>query len=204
MNINSKYFSPRREMRCLRHKIHMGLFCAFGLSALNWIFTKSIQSGTGSPGQTLGKSFWKEILIFLFFFQIYRHIWRCLCLTRFTAQVGCSHFSSISPLSTGCLLRVKLSLTARNKSKEMGFGKKVFATSFTYLRQLCSSRLYLIKWISKGKVEKKLTTLVIELHKKIIFLLTLFSSLCLEALKNSLSGKLGSQVETTLSKGGNW
>ena len=34
-----------REMRCVRHKIHMGLFCAFGLSALNWIFTKSIQSG---------------------------------------------------------------------------------------------------------------------------------------------------------------
>jgi len=33
-----------REMRCLRHKIHMGLFCAFGLSALNWIFTKSLQS----------------------------------------------------------------------------------------------------------------------------------------------------------------
>jgi hypothetical protein len=26
-------------MRCLRHKIHMGLFCAFGLSALNWILT---------------------------------------------------------------------------------------------------------------------------------------------------------------------
>ena len=151
MNINSKYFSPRREMRCLRHKIHMGLFCAFGLSALNWIFTKSIQSGTGSPGQTLGKSFWKEILIFLFFFQIYRHIWRCLCLTRFTAQVGCSHFSSISPLSTGCLSRVKLSLTARNKSKEMGLGKKVFVTSFTYLRQLCRSRLHLIKWISKEK-----------------------------------------------------
>jgi corticotropin releasing hormone receptor 1 len=30
-----------REMRCLRHKIHMGLFCAFGLSALNWILTLS-------------------------------------------------------------------------------------------------------------------------------------------------------------------
>ena len=28
-------------MRCLRHKIHMGLFCAFGLSALNWILTLS-------------------------------------------------------------------------------------------------------------------------------------------------------------------
>lgn len=147
-------------MRCLRHKIHMGLFCAFGLSALNWIFTKSIQSGAGSAGQTLtlAKAF-QVILIFLFFFQIYRHIWRCLCLTRFTAQVGCSRFSSISPLSTGCLSRVKLSLTARNKSKEMGFGKKVFVTSFTYLRQLCRSRLHLIKWISKGKVEKKLTTL---------------------------------------------
>ena len=31
-----------REMRCLRHKIHMGLFCAFGLSALHWIISKSI------------------------------------------------------------------------------------------------------------------------------------------------------------------
>jgi len=31
-----------REMRCLRHKIHIGLFCAFGLSALNWMFTKSL------------------------------------------------------------------------------------------------------------------------------------------------------------------
>ena len=31
-----------REMRCLRHKIHVGLFCAFGLSALNWIGTKSL------------------------------------------------------------------------------------------------------------------------------------------------------------------
>ena len=30
-----------REMRCLRHKIHMGLFCTFGLSALNWILTLS-------------------------------------------------------------------------------------------------------------------------------------------------------------------
>ena len=28
-------------MRCLRHKIHMGLFCTFGLSALNWILTLS-------------------------------------------------------------------------------------------------------------------------------------------------------------------
>ena len=30
-----------REMRCLRHKIHLGLFCAFGLSAFNWILTLS-------------------------------------------------------------------------------------------------------------------------------------------------------------------
>jgi len=37
-----------REMRCLRHKIHMGLFCAFGMSALNWIFTKSLQSDLSS------------------------------------------------------------------------------------------------------------------------------------------------------------
>lgn len=37
-----------REMRCLRHKIHMGLFCAFGLSALNWIFNKSLQSDLSS------------------------------------------------------------------------------------------------------------------------------------------------------------
>ena len=50
--MSSKCFS-RREMRCLRHKIHMGLFCAFGLSALNWIFTKSLQSGEGSGEQTL-------------------------------------------------------------------------------------------------------------------------------------------------------
>ena len=28
-------------MRCLRHKVHMGLFCTFGLSALNWILTLS-------------------------------------------------------------------------------------------------------------------------------------------------------------------
>jgi len=35
-------FLSFREMRCLRHKIHVGLFCAFGLSALNWIFTKSL------------------------------------------------------------------------------------------------------------------------------------------------------------------
>ena len=28
-------------MRCLRHKIHMGLFAAFGLSAFNWILTLS-------------------------------------------------------------------------------------------------------------------------------------------------------------------
>ena len=33
--------APTREMRCLRHKIHMGLFCTFGLSALNWILTLS-------------------------------------------------------------------------------------------------------------------------------------------------------------------
>ena len=58
-------------MRCLRHKIHMGLFCAFGLSALNWIFTKSLQSGEGSGEQTLVR--WqkqkpsKRNLIFLFF-----------------------------------------------------------------------------------------------------------------------------------------
>ena len=70
MNINSKYFSHRREMRCLRHKIHMGLFCAFGLSALNWIFTKSIQSGAESGGQTLtlAKAF-QAALIFLFYFR---------------------------------------------------------------------------------------------------------------------------------------
>ena len=110
MHRNSQYFSRGREMRCLRHKIHMGLFCAFGLSALNWIFTKSIQSGAASGEQTLLN------LIFLFPFQIYRHIWRCLCLTTFTAQVGCSHFSSISRRSTGCLLRVKLSLTTHHKS----------------------------------------------------------------------------------------
>jgi len=30
-----------REMRCLRHKIHLGLFSAFGLSAFNWILTLS-------------------------------------------------------------------------------------------------------------------------------------------------------------------
>ena len=30
-----------REFRCLRHKIHMGLFCTFGLSALNWMLTLS-------------------------------------------------------------------------------------------------------------------------------------------------------------------
>jgi len=35
-------FCSFREMRCLRHKIHVGLFCAFGLSALNWIFTKTL------------------------------------------------------------------------------------------------------------------------------------------------------------------
>jgi len=35
-------FLSFREMRCLRHKIHIGLFCAFGLSALNWIVTKSL------------------------------------------------------------------------------------------------------------------------------------------------------------------
>ena len=28
-------------MRCLRHKLHMGLFCTFGLSALNWLLTLS-------------------------------------------------------------------------------------------------------------------------------------------------------------------
>ena len=36
-----------REMRCLRHKIHIGLFCAFGLSALNWIVTKSLPELAG-------------------------------------------------------------------------------------------------------------------------------------------------------------
>jgi corticotropin releasing hormone receptor 1/corticotropin releasing hormone receptor 2 len=35
-------FLSLREMRCLRHKIHLGLFSAFGLSALNWIVTKSL------------------------------------------------------------------------------------------------------------------------------------------------------------------
>jgi len=35
-------FLTFREMRCLRHKIHIGLFCAFGLSALNWVVTKSL------------------------------------------------------------------------------------------------------------------------------------------------------------------
>ena len=40
-------------MRCLRHKIHMGLFCAFGLSALNWIFNKSLQSGLTSTNNIL-------------------------------------------------------------------------------------------------------------------------------------------------------
>jgi len=30
-----------RELRCLRHKIHIGLFSAFALSSLNWILTNS-------------------------------------------------------------------------------------------------------------------------------------------------------------------
>ena len=40
-------------MRCLRHKIHMGLFCAFGLSALNWIFNKSLQSGPSEKNKNI-------------------------------------------------------------------------------------------------------------------------------------------------------
>lgn len=31
----------KRELRCLRHKIHIGLFSAFALSSLNWILTNS-------------------------------------------------------------------------------------------------------------------------------------------------------------------
>ena len=40
INNTSKVFLTR-EMRCLRHKIHLGLFSAFGLSAFNWILTLS-------------------------------------------------------------------------------------------------------------------------------------------------------------------
>ena len=32
-----------RELRCLRHKIHMGLFLTFLLADLSWIFTALIQ-----------------------------------------------------------------------------------------------------------------------------------------------------------------
>jgi hypothetical protein len=32
-----------REMRCLRHKIHIGLFLTFLLADLSWIFTALIQ-----------------------------------------------------------------------------------------------------------------------------------------------------------------
>ena len=39
--INISNIFLNREMRCLRHKIHLGLFSAFGLSAFNWILTLS-------------------------------------------------------------------------------------------------------------------------------------------------------------------
>ena len=37
------WYCSIRELRCLRHKIHMGLFLTFLLADLSWIFTALIQ-----------------------------------------------------------------------------------------------------------------------------------------------------------------
>ena len=41
LSIVSLLIETNRELRCLRHKIHIGLFSAFALSSLNWILTNS-------------------------------------------------------------------------------------------------------------------------------------------------------------------
>ena len=63
-------------MRCLRHKIHIGLFCAFGLSALNWIFTKSLP-GTQAFWDFKKNYFFSELAqcFFSVFDQVYCTSW---------------------------------------------------------------------------------------------------------------------------------
>ena len=39
----SVYFEPARELRCLRHKIHIGLFLAVALTDITWCTTISLQ-----------------------------------------------------------------------------------------------------------------------------------------------------------------
>lgn len=38
-----RFFLVRRELRCLRHKIHIGLFVTVGLADLTWLITASLQ-----------------------------------------------------------------------------------------------------------------------------------------------------------------
>jgi len=62
-------------MRCLRHKIHLGLFTAFGLSALNWILTLSWND---LVFQSSAEPLWCSTFTLTYFFHLTSFYWSFL------------------------------------------------------------------------------------------------------------------------------
>ena len=88
-----------REFRCMRHKIHIGLFFAFSLSAFNWICTSALVSFISEASSNV------PYMLDFFSIQNTASVSHSSTLI-FPASVGSSPTSSISPASTGCSWKV--------------------------------------------------------------------------------------------------
>ena len=115
-----------RELRCLRHKIHMGLFCSVLLTDLSWLITASLQvSSVACPYLQYLYLQYLQYIYYIYNIYIYTsipestypyiyfRIWSgqiilSLCSLSFVSARSLLDIF-ISPPSSGCFWKVNLS-----------------------------------------------------------------------------------------------